>query len=144
MFFKGKQINAQYRSQYWTSSTGSIFRLIRTPLALEWVSQSVKRGVSEWVSDWLSDWVSQSVRRGVSEWMSEWASEWLSQSVRRGVSEWVNESVSESVSESVRRGVSESSNIFSSGKSEVLKVAWQCIYLVVKSNRNSQQSVFVH
>ena len=51
--------------------------------------------------------------------------------------------VSESVSQSVRRGVSEFSNIFSSGKSEVLKVAWQCIYLVVKNNRNSQHSVFV-
>ena len=36
-----------------------------------------------------------------------------------------------------------SSNIFSSGKSKVLKVAWQCIYLVVKNNRNSQHSVFV-
>ena len=49
-----------------------------------------------------------------------------------------------SVSESVRRGVMiESSNIFSSGKSEVLKVAWQCLYLVVKNNRTSQHSVFV-
>ena len=50
---------------------------------------------------------------------------------------------SDRVSQSVRRGVSESSNIFSSCKSEVLKVAWQCIYLVVKNNRNSQHSVFV-
>ena len=41
----------------------------------------------------------------------------------------MSECVSErqSVIQSVRRGVSESSNIFSSGKSVVLKVAWQCI-----------------
>ena len=44
---------------------------------------------------------------------------------------------------SVRSGVSESSNNFSSGKSEVLKVAWQSIYLVVKNNRNSQCSFSV-
>ena len=41
--------------------------------------------------------------------------------------------------------MSVSSSIFSSGKSEVLKVAWQCIYMyvVVKNNRDSQHSVFV-
>ena len=102
-FFRGRQIIAQYKSQYWTSSTGSIFRLILTPLAFElvWVSEW-----SEWVS--VSDWVSQSEGE---EWVNEceWAS--VSQSVRRGVSEWISQSVSQK-----RR-------VFSSGKSDVLKVA---------------------
>ena len=51
--------------------------------------------------------------------------------------------MSQSVSQSARRGMSESSNIFSSGKFEVLKEAWQCIYLMVKNKRNPQHSVFV-
>ena len=84
------------------ASTGSIFRLIRTPLALEWVSESVRSGVSDWVNQKGSEWVSQSE----GEWVCP-------------------------------------SNIFSSGKSEVLKVAWQCIYLMVKNKSNPQHSVFV-
>ena len=77
--FRGRQIMAQYKSQYWTSSIGSIFiRLIRTPLG---IGVSVRE--CEWVSEWVGEWVSEEV----SEWVRKWVSEWVSQSVRRGVSE---------------------------------------------------------
>ena len=46
---------AQYKNMYWTSSTGSIFRLIRTPLVLEWLSQSVRSGMRDYVSQWKED-----------------------------------------------------------------------------------------
>ena len=68
--------------------SGSIFRLIRTPQVLEWLSQSVRSGMRDCVSQWK-----------------------------------------------------EEGDIFSSGKSEVLKVASQFIYM--QTNRNSQQLVFV-
>ena len=66
---------AQYKSQYWTSSSGSIFRLIRTPLALEWVSESVSQ--VEWVSEWVSESVSQSEEESVSQSVSQKGSEWV-------------------------------------------------------------------
>ena len=78
---------AQYKNMYWTSSTGSIFRLIRTPQVLEWLSQKWNEGLCE----------SMNGKR---------------------------------------------IETFSAvGKSEVLKVASQFIYM--QNNRNSQQLVFV-
>ena len=65
----------------------------------EWVSEWVSERVSEWVSEWVSgrasEWVSEWVSEGVGERVSEWVSEWVRVCV--WVRVWVRVCVSESV-----------------------------------------------